>query len=114
MPGMQPLVFFRRIRFRKAFLAWASLPVLVAFSWAAQSTQPQKPPSPKTKAETKFDTSNLVIAPDLAMEVAKFKPVRMPFNSSKLTQRERQMVGKLVAAGQFLESIDWRRSGRGG
>jgi len=110
MPGMQPLVFFRRIRFRKAFLAWASLPVLVAFSWAAQSTQPQKPASTKAKAETKFDTSNLVIAPDLAMEVAKFKPVRMPFNSSKLTPRERQMVGKLVEACQFLESIYWRQS----
>jgi hypothetical protein len=110
MPGMQPLVFFRRIRFRKAYLAWASLPVLIVFSWAAQSTQAQKAASAKAKAETKVDTSNLVIAPDLAAEVAKFKPVRMPFDSSKLTPRERQMVGKLVEACQFLESIYWRQS----
>jgi len=110
MPGMQPLVFFRRIRFRKAFLALASLPVLAAISWAAQPTQVQKPNPPKTKTETKVDTSNLVIAPDLASEVAKFKPVRMPFDSSKLTLRERQMVGKLVEACQFLESIYWRQS----
>src|SRR5258707_15470702 len=110
MPGMQPLVFFRRIRFRKAFFAWASVPVLVAISWAAQPTQVQKPVSPKTKGEIKVDTSNLVIAPDLATEVAKFKPVRMPFDSSKLTPRERQMVGKLVEACQFLESIYWRQS----
>ena len=110
MPGMQPLVFFRPIRFRKAFLAWASLPVLIAFSWTAQSTQAQKPAPTKAKPETKFDASDLVIAPDLAAEVAKFKPVRMPFDSSKLTPRERQMVGRLVEACQFLESIYWRQS----
>jgi hypothetical protein len=110
MPDMRPPYFSRRIGFGKAFLAWASLPVLVAISWAAQSTQPQKPASPKAKAETKVDSSNLVIAPDLATEVAKFKPVRMPFDSSKLTPRERQMVGKLIEACQFLESIYWRQS----
>jgi hypothetical protein len=112
MPDMQPPDFFRCIRFRKAFFAWASLPILIvfSFSWAAQSTQVQKPASAKVKAKTKVDTKNLVIAPDLATEVAKFKPVRMPFDSSKLTPRERQMVGKLVEACQFLESIYWRQS----
>ena len=107
---MQPPNVFRRIRFRKAILAWASLPILTAFSWSAESTRAQNPAPPKTKTETKVDTSNLVIAPDLATEVAKFKPVRMPFDSSKLTPRERQMVGKLVEACQFLESIYWRQS----
>jgi len=110
MPGMQPPNVFRRIRFRKAILAWASLPILTAFSWSAESTRAQNPAPPKTKTETKVDTSNLVIAPDLATEVAKFKPVRMPFDSSKLTPRERQMVGKLVEACQFLDSIYWRQS----
>src|ERR1700730_1497442 len=112
MPDIQPPDFFRCIRFRKAFFAWASLPILIvfSFSWAAQSTQVQKPASAKVKAKTKVDTKNLVIAPDLATEVAKFKPVRMPFDSSKLTPRERQMVGKLVEACQFLESIYWRQS----
>ncbi len=110
MPGMQPPNVFRRIRFRKAILAWASLPILTAFSWSAESTRAQNPAPPKTKTETKVDTSNLVIAPDLATEVAKFKPVRMPFDASKLTPRERQMVGKLVEACQFLESIYWQQS----
>src|SRR5260221_11012841 len=110
MPGMQPPNFFRRIRFRKAILAWAGLPILTAFSCAAESTRAQNPAPPKTKTETKVDTSNLVIAPDLATEAAKFKPVRMPFDSSKLTPRERQMVGKLVEACQFLDSIYCRQS----
>jgi hypothetical protein len=110
MPDMQPPDFFRCIGFRRAFLWWTSLPVLIVFSWGAQSTQAQNPTPTKAKAETKFDTSNLVIAPDLATEVAKFRPVRMPFDSSKLTPPERQMVGKLVEACQFLESIYWRQS----
>ncbi len=53
---------------------------------------------------------NLVIAPSLAKEVAKFKPVQMPFDSAHLTARERQMVQKLVEACQDLESIYWRQS----
>jgi len=110
MPGMQPPYVFRRIRVGKALRAWASLAALIVVSWAVQSTQAQNPHSAKTEAETKFDTSKLVIAPDLAMEVAKFKPLRMPFDSSKLTPRERQMVGKLVEACQYLESIYWRQS----
>src|ERR1700720_1322982 len=110
MRGMLLPDFYRDIRSRRTFLAWASLLSLIAFPWATQSTQAQIPASKKAKTETKLDTSNLVIAPDLAAEVAKFKPVRMPFDSSKLTPREGEMVGKLVEACQFLESIYWRQS----
>ena len=53
---------------------------------------------------------NLVIAPNLTEELAKFKPVRMPFDSAHLTERERQMVTKLVEACQNVESIYWRQS----
>jgi hypothetical protein len=60
------------------------------------------------KAQT--DKQQPVIAPDLQKEVAKFKAVRMPFDSSRLTVRERQMLDKLVEACQFLESIYWRQS----
>ena len=105
MRGMRPPDSSWFVRFRKALLAWTSLPVLIAFSWAIKSAQAKKPTSPKAKAGTKVDTSNLVVAPDLAEEVAKFKAVRMPFDSSKLAPREREMVGKLVEACQFLESI---------
>ncbi|HWX39157.1 MAG TPA: hypothetical protein VNY09_07930 [Candidatus Sulfotelmatobacter sp.] len=51
-----------------------------------------------------------VISPNLKEELAKFKPVRMPFDASQLTPRETQMIGKLVKACQALESIYWRQS----
>ena len=56
------------------------------------------------------DTKNLVVAPDLMTEVAKFKEVKMPFDSKGLSPREVQMVGKMVEACQYLESIYWRQS----
>ena len=114
MPVMQPREFARSVRHRRVFLAWASLPVLIAFSWAVRTTvranQAQKPSTAQAKTETKLDTSTLVVAPNLAAQLAKFKPVRMPFDSSRLTPRERQLAGKLVEACQFLESIYWRQS----
>ena len=55
-------------------------------------------------------TQNLVIAPNLMQEVAKFKAVRMAFDSSHLTPREVQMVNKLVDACRALESLYWRQS----
>src|SRR3954464_9418039 len=47
---------------------------------------------------------------NLAAQLAKFRPVRMPFNTTGLSTREVQMVRKLVEAGQDLESIFWRQS----
>jgi len=110
MPGMAQRSFVCPLRLSKTSLLVVSLPVLIVFSWVAQSTRAQNSASQKAEPETKVDTSTLVIAPDLAEEVAKFKPVRMPFDSAKLTSRERQMVGKLVEACQYLESIYWRQS----
>jgi hypothetical protein len=50
------------------------------------------------------------VSPNLQKEAAKFRVVRMPFDSSRLTARERQMMAKLVEACQHLESIYWRQS----
>jgi hypothetical protein len=75
------------------------------FSIKAQDSTPAQA---NTKARP--GTQNLFIAPNLMEELAKYKPVRMPFDSSHLTTRERQMVGKLVEACQNLESIYWRQS----
>src|SRR3954452_6107273 len=47
---------------------------------------------------------------NLAAQLAKFRPVQMPFNTTGLSTREVQMVRKLVEAGQDLESIFWRQS----
>ena len=48
--------------------------------------------------------------PDLAARIAQFKPVRMAFDASGLSDRERQMIDHLVAASRELESIYWRQS----
>jgi len=47
---------------------------------------------------------------NLAAQLAKFRPVQMPFNTTGLSAREVQMVRKLIEAGQDLESIFWRQS----
>ena len=52
----------------------------------------------------------LVVAPDLASRVAKFKLVHMPFNSKGLSAREIKMVKKLVDASGLLDCIYWRQS----
>jgi hypothetical protein len=54
--------------------------------------------------------STLILAPDLAGELAKFKRVHMPFDASGLNPRERSMVGKLVQACRYLDQIYWQQS----
>jgi hypothetical protein len=51
-----------------------------------------------------------VAAADLAARLAKFKPVKMPFDSTHLNAREKQMVAKLVDAAGLLDCIYWRQS----
>ncbi|HKD14163.1 MAG TPA: Zn-dependent hydrolase [Candidatus Angelobacter sp.] len=50
------------------------------------------------------------IKEDIAAQLAKFKQVKMPFNTAGLSAKERKMVLKLVDAAQNLESIYWRQS----
>jgi len=50
------------------------------------------------------------VTPDLAQRLARFKPVRMPYNSAALSQRERDMIEQLVIACRELESMYWRQS----
>ncbi|MDQ6769873.1 MAG: Zn-dependent hydrolase [Gemmatimonadota bacterium] len=47
---------------------------------------------------------------NIAAQLAKFRPIRMPFNTAGLSAREVRMVRKLVEAGQDFESIFWRQS----
>src|ERR1700687_5718622 len=114
MPVMRPPNFARSIRLLGTLLAWASLTVLITFSWAVHTTvrasHAQKPISAKVTTETKLANSPLGLALNLPTQLANFKPVRMPFDSSRLTPRERQLVSKLVEACQTLESIYWRQS----
>jgi hypothetical protein len=55
-------------------------------------------------------TAGLKIAPDLERRLARFQRVQMPFRPAGLSPRERQLVGKLVEACGYLESIFWRQS----
>src|SRR5579884_2065859 len=47
---------------------------------------------------------------DIARRLARWKPVQMPWDVSSLSERERQVVDKLVLACQQLESAYWRQS----
>ena len=63
-------------------------------------------------AQSAPDLSALLntVAPDLDKRLARFKPVRMPYNETALSARERQMVEQLVIACRELENIFWRQS----
>jgi hypothetical protein len=69
---------------------------------AADATSAKAPAAPVS--------SHWVVAPNLSTELARFRPVRMPFDPAALSPRERQMVGKLAKACAELESIYWQQS----
>jgi hypothetical protein len=55
--------------------------------------------------------TQLSITPqELAADLAKFKPVKIHFDPSHLTDREKQMIAKLVDAAGLLDCIYWRQS----
>src|SRR6202789_3682033 len=54
--------------------------------------------------------ANLKVVADLPQRLAKFRRVPMPFRTSGLSIREQHLVGKLVEACGYLESIYWRQS----
>lgn len=49
-------------------------------------------------------------AADIAMRVARWKKVPMPFDATGLTARDKQMVEKLVEACRLLNDVYWRQS----
>ena len=73
---------------------------------AAQAIAPKKPAA----AARGSASSKVSVTADLAQRVAKFKAVRMPFDSTGLRPREKQMVEKLVHAAGLLDCIYWRQS----
>lgn len=56
----------------------------------------------------------LAAAQDVAARLAKWKSVEMPYRSTDLSPRERQMVGKLVEATRLLDDVYWRQSDAAG
>jgi len=63
-------------------------------------------------AQPKVDVAAALkaVTPDLDARLARFRPVKMPYNSAALSQRERDMVDQLVIALRALESMYWRQS----
>jgi len=63
-------------------------------------------------AQTKVDVTAALktVAPDLNQRLARFKPVKMPYNVAGLNARERDMIDQLVIACRELESMYWRQS----
>jgi hypothetical protein len=66
------------------------------------------PDQPQSKAPA-IRFTDLKVTPDIDQLLAKIRPVKMPFNESALTAKERQMVEKLLDACQLLDSIYWRQ-----
>jgi hypothetical protein len=88
-----------------AAVTFAFVLFAVALALPSFSAQPQAVVSPQNARPAR-----LVVVPDLASRVAKFKPVHMSFNSKGLTAREIKMVKKLVDASGLLDCIYWRQS----
>jgi hypothetical protein len=63
-------------------------------------------------AQPKVDVAAALktVVPDLNQRLARFKPVKMPYNPAGLSQRERDMIDQLVIACRELESMYWRQS----
>jgi len=75
----------------------ALLLVVVGPAAFAQSrSTPSGPPAAKQAVDV--SAALKTVAPDLDARLARFKPVRMPYNASALSPRERQMVDQLVIA----------------
>jgi len=55
-------------------------------------------------------TSGMTVVPDLSERLAKWRRVRMPFESKGLTARDVKLVNKLVDASVYLEQIYWRQN----
>jgi hypothetical protein len=81
--------------------AMLGLGLLVAVSAQAQRGTSLPNDLPAVDAAAMLRTA----APDLQKRIARFKPVRMPFDSAGLSANERQMIDQLVIASSALESI---------
>jgi hypothetical protein len=82
----------------------------LAASAQTAPTTPKKPTSPHISRPVKSEPAKLVVAPDLSERLAKFKPIHIAFDSSGLTEKEKNMVDKLVDAAGLLDCIYWRQS----
>src|SRR4051794_30588506 len=81
--------------------------LLMSISGSSQTKTTRKMTGTAAKGSA---AAALKVAPDLDKRLAKFRRVKMPFNRAGLTAREQKLVGKLVEACGYLDSIYWRQS----
>jgi hypothetical protein len=88
---------------------------LLIFSLTMVSASAQKISKPKAprvmtgSAARGAASAGMHVAPDLDQRLARFRRVRMPFQSAGLNAREQKLVNKLVDASRYLEEIFWRQ-----
>src|SRR2546427_10319359 len=88
---------------------------LLIFSLTMVSGSAQKISKPQTtrvmtgSAAKGAASAGMQVAPDLDQRLARFRRVRMPFQSAGLNAREQKLVNKLVDASRYLDEIFWRQ-----
>ena len=83
---------------------------LTMVSGSAQKiSKPQTPRVMTGSAAKGAASAGMQVAPDLDQRLARFRRVRMPFQSAGLNAREQKLVNKLVDASRYLEEIFWRQ-----
>jgi hypothetical protein len=83
------------------------LPLIATLSFAQTS---QKQTHTTLHRGTSRFASPEYVVPDLTERLAKYKTVEIPFEKSKFSARELQMIDKLVEASRDLGNIFWRQS----
>src|SRR5579862_3307102 len=88
----------------------AVMALMVGAAAAALAVSQSRAPARRAGATVDVSATLKTVAPDLDQRLARFKVVRMPYDSTGLTAAERQLVDQLVIACRFLESMYWRQS----
>src|SRR5258708_5012364 len=90
---------------------WRHVTATLVIVLMALPASPQKTHRPMTGSAGKGPaSSSMNVATDLSERLAKWREVRMPFESKGLSAREIKMVNKLVDASRYLEEIFWRQN----
>ncbi len=88
----------------------AVMPICAQKGRVKPDVSKQKGPIGEGRAASGPVSSKMPVASDLDARLAKYKPVRMPYDPKKLSARERQVIEKLVEASQYLEYAFWRQN----
>src|ERR1700677_2693723 len=109
---MTPMTKSHALKLRSLLPLAAGVAIAVAtlYPLAANQHSAAAPHSAAATTANSAPSAKPYLVPDLAERVAKFKLVRVPFNSAGLTAREKQMIDKLVDASGLLDCIYWRQN----